>query len=44
MARGADIGDDGRAEVERQVRKRVAVVVVPERTASWDHRKLLAGS
>jgi PPOX class probable F420-dependent enzyme len=44
MARGADIGDDGRAEVERQVRKRVAVVVVPERTASWDHRKLLTGS
>lgn len=40
MAGGADLGELGRAEVERQVRKRVAVVVRPDRTASWDHRKM----
>ncbi|HLN78903.1 MAG TPA: pyridoxamine 5'-phosphate oxidase family protein [Nocardioidaceae bacterium] len=44
MVDGADLGDLGRDEVERQVRKRVGVVVVPERTASWDHRKMLAGA
>jgi PPOX class probable F420-dependent enzyme len=44
MVDGADLGDIGRHEVERQVRKRVGVVVVPERTASWDHRKMLAGT
>jgi PPOX class probable F420-dependent enzyme len=42
MVDGADLGDIGRDEVERQVRKRVAVVVVPSRTASWDHRKMIA--
>lgn len=42
MVDGADLGDLGRSEVERQVRKRVGVVVVPARTASWDHRKMLA--
>lgn len=41
MVDGADLGDIGRDEVERQVRKRVGVVVVPEKTASWDHRKML---
>jgi PPOX class probable F420-dependent enzyme len=41
MVDGADLGEIGRDEVERQVRKRVGVVVVPERTASWDHRKML---
>ncbi|HEU4514620.1 MAG TPA: pyridoxamine 5'-phosphate oxidase, partial [Nocardioidaceae bacterium] len=41
MFDGADLGDIGRDEVERQVRKRVGVVVVPEKTASWDHRKML---
>lgn len=41
MVDGADLGDLGRDEVERQVGKRVGVVVVPERTASWDHRKML---
>jgi PPOX class probable F420-dependent enzyme len=41
MLDGADLGDFGREEVERQVRKRVAVVVTPDRTASWDHRKML---
>ena len=44
MVDGADLGDLGRDEVERQVRKRVGVVVVPEKTASWDHRKMLAGA
>ncbi|HEX6247490.1 MAG TPA: TIGR03618 family F420-dependent PPOX class oxidoreductase [Nocardioidaceae bacterium] len=43
MVDGADLGELGRDEVERQVPKRVGVVVVPEHTASWDHRKLLAG-
>lgn len=42
MVDGADLGELGRNEVERQVPKRVGVVVVPERTASWDHRKMLA--
>ena len=41
MVDGADLGEAGRAEVERQVAKRVGVVVVPEHTASWDHRKML---
>lgn len=44
MVDGADLGDIGRDEVERQVRKRVGVVVVPERVASWDHRKMLTKS
>jgi PPOX class probable F420-dependent enzyme len=35
-----DLGDLGRDEVERQVAKRVAVVVRPEHVASWDHAKL----
>ncbi|MFC6285098.1 pyridoxamine 5'-phosphate oxidase family protein [Nocardioides sp. GCM10027113] len=35
-----DLGEIGRAEVERQAAKRVAVVVHPERVASWDHAKL----
>lgn len=42
MVDGADLGDLGREEIERQARKRVAVVVVPERTATWDHSKLVA--
>lgn len=41
MVDGADLGEAGRTEVERQVGKRVGVVVVPEHTASWDHRKML---
>jgi len=44
MVDGADLGDIGRDEVERQVKKRVGVVVVPSRTASWDHRKMLAAA
>lgn len=42
MVDGADLGDIGRDEVERQVKKRVGVVVEPTRVASWDHRKMLA--
>lgn len=44
MAGGADLGDLGRDLVERQVRKRVAVLVEPSRTASWDHRKMTTPS
>jgi PPOX class probable F420-dependent enzyme len=32
--------DDSRAHLEAQARKRVAIVIEPVRTASWDHRKL----
>ena len=35
-----DLGDVGRATVEKQATKRVAVVVHPEHVASWDHRKM----
>ena len=35
-----DLGDFGRATVERQVTKRVVVVVRPDQVASWDHRKM----
>ena len=40
MANGADLGEIGAAEVERQVRKRVAVLVDPAKVASWDHSKM----
>jgi PPOX class probable F420-dependent enzyme len=36
-----ELGEPGRAEVERQAAKRVAVVVHADRVASWDHAKLL---
>ena len=36
-----DLGDLGRATVEQQALKRVAVVVHPDRVASWDHAKML---
>jgi len=44
MAKGADLGDLGREQVERQVKKRYGVVVTPTKVASWDHRKMLAKS
>ena len=44
MANGADLGDLGRDMVERQVRKRYAVLVEPAKVASWDHRKMTNGS
>ena len=40
MARGVELGEAGRAEVARQATKRVAILVTPHRTASWDHGKL----
>ena len=40
MANGADLGDIGAAEVERQVPKRVGVLVTPTKVASWDHHKM----
>ena len=36
-----ELGDVGRTQVERQVTKRVGVIVHPEHVASWDHRKLV---
>jgi PPOX class probable F420-dependent enzyme len=38
------LGDIGKAEVLRQAQKRVAVVVTPDQTATWDHRKMLAAT
>jgi PPOX class probable F420-dependent enzyme len=35
-----DMTHASRAGVEAEARKRVAVFVTPEKTASWDHRKL----
>jgi PPOX class probable F420-dependent enzyme len=43
MADGADLGAYGEDLVRQQARKRVGVVVEPEKVASWDHRKM-AGS
>jgi PPOX class probable F420-dependent enzyme len=40
MAAGMDLGDLGRDMVEKQVRKRWAVLVEPTKVASWDHRKM----
>lgn len=40
MMNGADLGEFGAAEVERQVGKRFAVVVTPAKVASWDHSKM----
>ena len=35
-----ELGDLGRDEVERQVKKRVAVIIRPDHVATWDHRKM----
>lgn len=35
-----DLGDVGAEILDRQARKRVGVIVEPERFASWDHRKM----
>jgi PPOX class probable F420-dependent enzyme len=35
------LGDLGRETVEKQARKRVAVIVHPEKVATWDHRKMV---
>jgi hypothetical protein len=42
MAGGADVGAEGEAIVEAQARKRVGVIVEPDKVASWDHSKLTA--
>jgi PPOX class probable F420-dependent enzyme len=42
MAGGVDLGDEGEALVAAQARKRVGVIVEPEKVASWDHGKLTA--
>jgi len=36
-----ELGDLGRDEVERQARKRIAVIVHPDRVATWDHSKMV---
>ncbi|MDQ6641816.1 MAG: pyridoxamine 5'-phosphate oxidase family protein [Actinomycetota bacterium] len=40
MADGADLGELGAELVREQAAKRVAVVVEPDKVASWDHRKM----
>ena len=42
MSGGVDLGDLGREIVEKQVQKRVAVIVTPTKVASWDHSKMSA--
>lgn len=42
MADGADVGDFGDQMIAAQARKRVGIVVEPQRVASWDHRKMKA--
>jgi PPOX class probable F420-dependent enzyme len=42
MAGGADLGDFGDQIVAQQARKRVGVIVEPDKIASWDHRKMTA--
>jgi PPOX class probable F420-dependent enzyme len=40
MSGGVDLGELGRDIVEKQVQKRVAVLVTPTKVASWDHSKM----
>lgn len=35
------LGDFGRETVEKQATKRVAVIIHPDKVATWDHRKLV---
>lgn len=42
MAGGADLGELGDQILDAQARKRVGVVIEPDRVASWDHRKMSA--
>lgn len=42
MAAGQDLGEFGEQIVAQQARKRVAVIVEPDRIATWDHRKMAA--
>ena len=43
MAGGVDLGDFGEQIVRQQAHKRVGVVVLPDKVASWDHHKLAGG-
>ena len=40
MAGDVDLGDFGDEIVEKQARKRVGIIVEPDKVASWDHRKM----
>jgi len=40
MAGGEDLGELGAEIVEKQVKKRVGIVVTPTKVASWDHSKM----
>lgn len=40
MVDGADLGEFGDQMVAKQAQKRVGVIVVPDKVASWDHRKM----
>ena len=40
MAGDMDLGEFGDEIVEKQARKRVGIVVEPEKVTSWDHRKM----
>ena len=42
MANGEELGDFGDQIVAQQARKRVGVIVEPDKIASWDHRKMTA--
>ena len=42
MAGNVDLGDFGDQIVAQQATKRVAVIVEPDRIATWDHRKMTA--
>ena len=42
MAAGQDLGELGEQIVQQQARKRVGVIVEPDKIASWDHRKMTA--
>ena len=42
MAGGADLGELGDEIVEKQVAKRVGIVIDPVKVASWDHSKMTA--
>ena len=36
-----ELGEIGREQVERQVSKRIGVVVHPDHIATWDHHKMV---
>lgn len=40
MVDGADLREFGDQMVAKQAQKRVGVIVVPDKVASWDHRKM----